>query len=363
MQITFIVVLIMTILLIAATVYTMAIFNYDFTSTLDYINKMNLMLQNKNLANLLNANSIGNLPVINIQTNNSEIQRMNDCANGPVFMGAVSDEFVCKRICGGAGKLLNVAYGDEVFFNGQKLSEGAWCTVNRPNCNLNTTFARATVNNVSCQTKYPFIFGGETGNRLIACNNIQHFSVNNILWDNLNNERVTSMTKLTHEDEKLPDGSYRFTCKFGDDENKNKFIENPSNRFHPVVNYCTKDIYDASPNIKLTPEGNCDCGNYQDTRVQNKIMNDPTSTCTACYDRYNETTNRLTIGTNCVTVNSKYTQLQRDTVCKPSKFINIGNLCELIELDVKYDDNKFPFHLLEKQMTGTRLLVKDFTSF
>ena len=348
----------MTIMLIAATVYTMAVFNYDFPSTFDYINKMNLMLQNKNIANLLNANPIGNLPVINIQTNNSEIERINDCGNGPVFLGADSDEFVCKRICGSAGQLLIVREGDQIFSNGLLLTEGAWCTVNRPNCNFNTTYARATVNNVSCQTKYPFFFGGESGNRLVACNNVQYFNINNVLWDNLTNSRVTPTTKLTSEDERLSDGSYRFICKFGQDENKNKFIENLENRFHPMRNYCTKDLYAGHPDIKLTDDGKCDCGNFNETRVQNKYEHDLSSTCTACYDRFNEETSKLNFGVNCVTVNSQYTQVTRDTVCKPSKFIALGSLCENIELNVKYDDNKFPFHPLN--LTGNRIDTQDF---
>ena len=361
MQISVLIILFMTIILIIGAVYTMVIFNYDFKSTFEYVNKMNLMFQNKNLANLLNANSLGNLPSIKIQTNNSEIQRMNDCQNGPIFLGSVSDEFVCKRICGSAGQLLNVKTGDEIFSNGQKLVEGAWCTVNKPNCNLNTTYVRATVNNVSCQTKYPFIFGGETGNRLVACNDARYFNVENILWDNLTNTRVTSNTKLQSENELLPDGSYRFTCKFGNDENENKFIEHPSNRFHPVRNYCTKELYRASYDIQPTSDGKCDCGDYNITRVRNKIPNDDTSTCTACYDEFNEADSVLTIGTNCVTINSNITQLQKDTVCTPSKFITTGNLCENIKINLKYDDGKFPFHPYSDKLLGMRKRAENFT--
>ena len=348
MKINLIVILCMTIVIIIAAIYTMAIFKYDFTSTFDYINKMNLMLQNSDIANLLNGNPIGNLPVINIQTNNSEIKRLNECANGPIFLGDASDEFVCKRICGSAGKLLNVTTDDEIFSNGFKLTEGAWCTVTRPNCNLNTTYVRATANSVDCQTKYPSLFGGETGNRLVACNNLKYFNVKNILWDNLTNSRVTPMTKIYKgEDELLADGSYRFTCKFNEDEQGNQYIEHISNRFHPMRNFCTKELYKANPNIKITKDGKCDCGNYEETRVRNKVENDLTTTCTSCYDYYDGDKKILSISTDCVTLNSVYTQLQTDVVCKPEKFINLGSLCEKIELKVMYDDGKFPLHPIE----------------
>lgn len=319
--------------------------NYDFTSFFNYLNRMNLLLKNENLANLINANTIGNLPSLNITTNNTEIQQLQACSTGPIFLGVTADEASCKKICGSSGRLLNVYAGQEIFSNGQQLTPGAWCTVNRPNCNFNTTYAVATVNSVACRSKYPRMFGGDTGNRVIACNNSQYFNPSNVLWDNLYNKLVNPINiRLVDTDEKLPDGSYRFMCKFGDDYFGNQFISHRIDRLHPMRNYCNKDIYRAHRLIQQNSDGTCDCGNYQDTRVKNQIPDDPTTTCTPCFNEKVGTISK--VGIDCFTINSIYYDVYRKMPCLPSKFVSEGTFCETLEINTSETDvfSMFPFH-------------------
>jgi len=349
---------IITIIIIATVIYMMMYFDYDLSPIFKYLNTLNRTLQNKHLSNLLNNNTLNNLPSLNLITNNEYVNQLQKCADGPVFLGTmtITDDVMCKRICGSAGQPLNVAFDDVIFSNNQQLQQGGWCTINRPDCNLNTTYVVATANSYVCKSKFPRLFGGETGNRIIACNNYQYFNPNNTLWDYLHNRRVTPQTIITDEDERLPDGSYRFRCKFGDDMLGNQYLPHHLDRFHPMRNFCTENIYKASRAITLTDNFKCDCGNFLETRVKNKIIGDQSTQCTPCYDEV--TIGK--IGYDCITPYSTYVNLYTSTPCLPSKQTSIGTECQSLTVDIQKDKGDFPFHnLLENK---PRLPITLFTN-
>ena len=336
---------IISIVILLSIIYIMFYLDYDFKPMFEYLNSLNVTVANSDLTNLINNNSIGNLPAINITTNNTDVERLQTCSQGPIYMGERVDDFACKKLCGSSGTALLVNPGDEIFSNGQKLDTGAWCTVVRPKCNLNTTYVVATANSVACRSKFPRIFGGPTGDRIIACNNSSTFNVNNILWDYQKNTRVTPQTLLIDEDEKLPDGSYRFRCKFSDDVFENQFIAHPVDRFHPIRNYCSKQIYRASREIRLTENFDCDCGNFRDTRVKNKIANDPSTPCSNCF--YEQTGSVRTVPYDCIKPSSLYYDAYSSVPCMPSKVVTRGTYCDTIKLDVEEDSGNFPFHNIQ----------------
>lgn len=348
-----------TIMLLVAVFYVMLYLNYDFSAYFEYLRTTNLQLQNKNLADLINGNGIGNLPSVDIITNDPSINQMQKCAEGPIFMGQSTSDLSCKRLCGNSGSVLQISPGEIVYSNGQLLKPGAWCTVLRPNCNLNTTYAVATVNSVACRPKYPRMFGGELGDRIVACNNSNHHSSNSVLMDNLLNQRVNRYTKMTNEDELLPDGSFRFTCRFGDDTRLNAFMPHPIDRLHPAINPCTRTMYAASRSIQRKPTGECDCGNLNDTRVANRDPNDPFSECTSCYMR--RIGNETTISTDCYTLSSIYSDASSRVVCQPSRFNDTGADCQNFTVTAVTTDNDFPFHPVIPT-SATRQPVKAFNS-
>lgn len=310
---------------------------------------MNMNLKNEKLRNLLNGNAIQNLPAINIITTNPNVNRLQSCRDGPIYMGRDATEFSCKQMCGTNGSTFYVGERDEIFSNGQRLRPGMYCGLVPPNCNLNTTYAVATANSVACRSKFPRMFGGPEGNQIIACNNSLYTNPGNVLWDYATNGRVTQFHELFDTNEKLPNGEYRFRCKFDDDEFGNAFIPHVLDRLHPQRNYCTQNIFRGSRAIQQMPDGTCDCGDYQNTRVRNKFPNDPRSECTSCFTLYHQRDKFAEGGSRCFTNFSRFGSIGTDLPCLPSKFPNEGNFCESINVSVTEDNVAFPFFPIEIQ--------------
>lgn len=321
----------------------MVLFDYNLSDYLKYLNTMNMNLKNEKLRNLLNGNGIQNLPAINIITTNPDINRLQSCRDGPIYMGRDGTEFSCRQMCGTNGTTFYVSERDEIFSNGQKLRPGMYCGLVPPNCNLNTTYAVATANSVACRSKFPRMFGGPEGNQIIGCNNSLYSNPGNVLWDYLFNRRLTQFDELFDTDELLPNGEYRFRCKFDDDEFGNRFIPHPIDRLHPQRNYCTQGILRGSRIIQQMPDGTCNCGNYQDTRVRNKLPNDPFSECTSCFTMYHQQDKYAEGGSGCFTNFSSFGSIATQIPCLPSKFRNDGNFCESINVSITEDNTAFPF--------------------
>ncbi|CAI6372849.1 unnamed protein product [Macrosiphum euphorbiae] len=86
-----------------------------------------------------------------------------------------------------------------------------------------------TVNSVICRAKFPKLFGGPTGNLVVACNDTRINNPLNVLWDYRYDKVVDPFTvTLNDSDELLADGNFRFRCNFGGRDNMhNKYIEHP----------------------------------------------------------------------------------------------------------------------------------------
>jgi hypothetical protein len=246
-------------------------------------------------------------------------------------------------LCGTNASTFYVGDRDEIFSNGQRLQPGMYCTLNVPNCNLNTTYAVATANSVACRSKFPRMFGGAEGNQVIACNNAIYNNPANTLWDNLLNRRLHQFDDIIDTNERLPSGEFRYICRFDDDQFGNRYIEHPMDRLHPQRNYCSRGIFRGSRIISQLPNGQCNCGDYQQTRVRNKNPNDPYSECTSCFTLYHKPEKRAEAGSDCFTHFSNFQDILTKIPCLPSKFPNEGNFCESVTVHLTEDNVAFPF--------------------
>lgn len=343
----------------------MVLFDYNLSDYFKYLRTTNMNLKNEKLRNLLNGNGIQNLPSINILTTNPDVNRLQSCRDGPIYMGRDGTEFSCRQMCGTNGTTFYVSENDEIFSNGQKLKPGMYCGLVPPNCNLNTTFAVATANSIACRSKFPRMFGGPEGNQIIACNNMEYNNPSNILWDDLNNRRVTQFDEIFDTDEKLPNGNFRFNCRFGDDAFGNKFISHPMDRLHPQRNYCTKSIFRGSRILGMNSDGSCNCGDYATTRVRNRFQNEPFSECTSCFNMYHPDREFSEAGVDCFTLFSSFRGINSDLPCLPDKFPSEGNFCESINVTVATDEKAFPLFpiTIQNNTRSDRLTVPTFKKY
>lgn len=307
----------------------------------DYILNLKSDVINDSLMKLNNANTIGNLPDLMVQTNNTGVTSQINCKNKIKYLGAYTTDTntiknyqsICKNTCGGSGELLFVEKQGDYAYNNEFIESGIYCTVEPPNCNLNTGYVVATINSATCISKYPKLFGGPIAATIIACNDEFYPGTGSILWDYANNEPVDPTTVImTHEDETLPDGSYRFRCKFNETQNRNPYIEHPLDRFHPITDKCNNTILaaDYSVHAKITDTGwECDCGDFNITRVKHLDENNKKSICTSCYRQINNTIH--TIPYICFRKNAPYTMPKDYQPC--IEYYRDGTLCETLNLE------------------------------
>lgn len=328
----------LTVIVLIFLVYYFFVLNVDTRSYFQYLYKLNVDVVNENLMKLLNANSIVNLPNINIITNNPEIDDMQKCKQGAIFMGTdPSYDYTsnCFNTCGSSGKVIHVDSDTERYSNGEKLKPGYWCVINDVYCNFNTGYVIATINSVTCRSKYPHMFGGEAADRIVACRNEFSPSNGSQLWDYYMNEAVDPLTvKMSHENETLDDGSYRFKCKFSDDDFGNLYIAHPHDRFQPITDVCIDKVWRASREAHVVYERDgewkCECGDFEYTRIKHEDENDPKSTCTSCYFEINDKEYR--VPRECFTINSNFTDAGNKLPCQGEKFTRMGNFCETLHL-------------------------------
>lgn len=303
----------------------------DLTQYFNKIKDFSISLINDKKRGLLNANTLYNLPYINLNTTDKEINSLASCRDQAIYLGAIDDTTdylnTCYLKCGGSGKLLTVTEDEEIYYNNKQLSAGVYCTTILPNCNKNTTYAVATVNGIKCVSKYPKLFGGELGSTIIACKNDKSSA---ILWDYKHNEAVNPETIIMEsEDEKLTNGDYRFRCKINEnnlDIYGNKLIEHPYNRLYITEDQCLKYVqrasFDAQTKFKKTNEFvtdyECNCGDYNKTRLLNEKPNDKHSICVPF------TTTKNKIKQDCYTMTSPASMVSSCIPCNPDKFIDGG---------------------------------------
>lgn len=332
----------------------------DNTVYFDYVNKYNLYLKNAKLARLLNADSLGNLPNVYINSTNVEIEKAKNCTTEPVYLGPTdqgSEDSYLKRcidVCGSLGHVVHINEEMEYYQNSKKLQPGSYCMIESEStkCNLNTGYVVATgLGSVVCKSKYPNMFGGSDASQIIACSDERHPASGGVLWDNYNNYAVEPTTVImSEEDEKLFDGSFRFTCKYNDNLNKNKMIPHPANRFHPINDPCLLNVYAAHRSAGVVLENDtwrCDCGDQYVTRLHNKDPNDPKSECYNCENSITTSgeNKKYKISYSCFTINSNLTDTIDKVPCNSDSFVNLGSNCDVIELTTqpKADPYYAPF--------------------
>lgn len=282
--------IIYTVLLCILVIYAIyLLLYYSFDKNIKENNeKLAVRLKDNKIQALLNGSGINNIPNLNIITTNAAITKANDCSRGPVYIGTTGTDNDCIQTCSNASaSVINVHEGEIYTYESSVLTTGAHCIIGeRPQCNMNTSYAMMTINSIVCRSKYPDIVGGPLSTTVVACNNQQIVDPQNFLWDYRYNQKFNPLsTIIADTDEKLADGSFRFRCQFnGVDVRKNKYIQHPQNRFHPIRNYCASNITSAHPDVQTVFSSDltsftCNCGDPEITRVKNLDVNDPSSIC------------------------------------------------------------------------------------
>lgn len=335
-----------------AIIYGYSILSIDTKKHYDYLNTTSINKINSETETLLEINPLNNLPEVKyINTGNQEID---DAQKDALYLGPniENDNYKC------ANTLMVITETDEYYLNGAKLKTGTWCVKKQNNCNLRTGYVVSGPSGLVCRTKFPNMFGGNDASKIVACNNEVYPSTSSILWDNRYGEPVNPFTVLmTDENEQLPNGDYRFTCKYTQDEMKNNYLPHPLNRFHPIRNPCTKTIFSAGDSIKMniTPtDWNCDCGDPHISRVWPLNDNNLKLGCSSCvFIKYNDTENHTDykIPYSCLTNNSPIGKLSDIVPCISEKFISYGNLCDTINLTIHK-----PYHSIPDTDIGYNLL-------
>lgn len=327
-------------IVILVLVYHFALINVNVTDYFKHVIAMNAKLANDKLSQLMNANSVVNLPHVNLVTDNADVKGHQKCKDGAIHMssgggGGGDNRALCKAMCGDGGKAIELHDGDEWYDNGRRLTAGAWCVTATARCNMRTGYVVATASGVACKTKFPNMFGGESAATVVACHNQVYRATGSVLYDYLRNEPVDPLTvAMTHEDELLPDGRHRFACKFSDDSHGNRYVANPLNRFHPMQNHCNKTLFRAHRSVTLAEDVQgwyCDCGEFNETRVRNADPRDRKSTCTSCYAQRlvrDDGAMAYKVPYQCFTQNSKYAMAASEFPCAGKKFTeNGGDMC------------------------------------
>ena len=316
-----------------------------------YLLDLKTSTANEPLMQLNNANTITNLPNVVLQTGDENLSQLTDCKGKLKYLGEVNSDNLetyrdaCKLSCGGSGELLIIEKENDYIFDNVYVKPGVYCTIKPTPCNFNTGYAVATVNSVTCKSKYPRMFGGTNATDIVACNDEKYPSTGSVLWDYLNNEMVDPYNILmTDEEETLPDGSYRFRCKFNESVMENPYIAHPLDRFHPIEDVCNYSIYRAPYSVyaKVDEKGwSCDCGIFEETRVSHLDKNDIKSTCTSCFFDKKET--KYTMPYLCYRETASYTFAQKTSPC--IEYLGKGNFCNTLELEMNVQDveNKFIF--------------------
>lgn len=328
-------------------------------------------LQDDKLQTLLNGSGINNIPNLNIISTNTQVTTANDCQNAPVYIGARGNKNDCVLTClNSSANVINVGEDETYIYDSIILHRGAYCIIGpRPRCNMKTTYALMTVNSVVCRSRYPQIIGGDLGTEVVACNNRLISDPRNILWDYANNERFSPYsTQFTDPDERLSDGSYRFACKFdGLDSRQNKYIAHPQNRFHPIQNYCAALVYRAHPDIQTTFDLDkqtfkCDCGQFEETRVQNIDPGNDQSQCSqlVVLDRPIVRNKReLTVPYKCFTLYSPLSDVGRYLPCPNEQFTREGDQMATVTIPYTFKLEDVIEHPQYADMTNATVGVYD----
>lgn len=341
-------------------------FNSSITDEFEIYQKK---LENDKIQSLLNGSGINNIPQLNIVSTNSAVTKANSCGAGPVLISDKTDGFYdidCVKLCANSSAKALIVHGDEDYiYDSSKLNTGTYCKIGpKPECNMNTTYAIMTINSVTCLSKFPRLVGGPLGNTIVACNNSKIYDPQNYLFDYKYLTRFDPFTTIvSSEDELLPTGEYRFRCKYnGVDDNENNYIEHPYDRLHPIINYCASNIYRAHPDVKTIFRKTivypllyeCDCGNYNETRVKHIFPDDKTSQCLSLSMSLQPDVKKRKLAIvpyKCFTLFSNLNDVGRLLPCPPEQFTRKGNKATSVTIPLNTTDDALIEHPYYEKFT------------
>ncbi|XP_053206211.1 uncharacterized protein LOC128390506 [Panonychus citri] len=309
------------------------------------------------------------LTLLNYHTDTG-LSKALDCSRKPVEISDfISSPTLhdCRKLCMNEKvTLINVGPEEDVFYENEKLGiNKSYCFLSKSayvHCNPHTTRTIFSINSHICQSKFPNMFGGVSGDQVVACNDKLINDPRNILWDNEYNKAVSaSNIEMYDEDQLMPDRkNFRFTCNYnGEDEMENKYIPHPINRFKPIRNWCASKVFRAAASIQTQFIGidpndptsslsdyKCDCGDRQITRSENSIPNDFHSQCIPFYVYTETPTTKKARKTfnytyNCFTLNSPISFVTQYLPCNSDVFVSPPNSAPLQtqRLQLFYSEN------------------------
>lgn len=284
-------------------------------------------LSDQKIAQLINANPIGNLPTVKVDKNFTSFDPFaQNCANGMTYLGDTANTALlsdttrvrCQSSCGPDAKVIPILDGATYLVNGESLAPGVWCIRNPPECDFKTQTAVATpYGEPTCLTRFP--------NLADPCTDEQ-------------GQRVATLHDATPDEpyvtENDPD---RFKCiEPLLDVNQNHYIEQPANAFRMRRNPCTFNIIGAVTGPDGVQVGNpdtswyCDCGHFDVTRVRRRNENDFRSGCTSCFNDIKQ----HRVGYPCWKYNTSVADIARLVPCPPAKFADATVGCVSAKADI-----------------------------
>lgn len=272
------------------------------------------------------------LPHIKFNTNLGTINEgESKCLSVPIYIGvANTPNFDCATLCDNpAAAYFYVGEYDKFVINGQMLMRGGYCTTSSVprNCNRETSVVVHSLNQWSCIAEDPRYFAGpQNMNQVAGRQHVRRIAPGqanrNVLFDRLLGVEVdvARNTFRSHWDEEMPDGSgrrFEMRCNALDTRNNRMFL-NPLNPIECLPNVCTNVTFvhtDVRPNFET---GECECGDFNVTRVRHLDPNDRTSMCAAVVDTFDERTLSLQYRVECMNMDTPLENYNKNMLWCPS---------------------------------------------
>ncbi|MBT0716616.1 Pif-2 protein [Dolichomitus sp. PSUC_FEM 10030005] len=237
----------------------------------------------------------------------------------------------CSRICReSTDYVYEYMYSnsdDPLEFNGELLF-GAYCVLKSVNaCNRRISDVVQLSNGFYCLSKFPRMFGGSTGNKIIGCGG----ELRDNLFDTVYTNYFPIDVEITDIDEYMPGEDfkkYRFECATNvDSQSNDKLIPPDFDRFKGIPNYCASLIYRADPSIVADwNTGECICNQERDDIKH--LFDKKINPCTTCYTRWQKNAVGLTIKKPCISIGTP-SEFWNDLLFPCSKAaLQLGTSCE-----------------------------------
>lgn len=278
------------------------------------------------------------LPTIDFNTNLGTINEGEvKCLSVPVYVTSVNTpNYDCSVICDNpSAAYFFVDEYDKFIVNGQLLVRGGYCTTSSVprNCNRETSLILHSLNHWTCIAEDPRYFSGPQNMFQVAGRQHTRFiapnqASNNVLFDRLLGTEVdiNRNTFRSSWDEQMPDGSgRRFVMRCNAlDNNNNRMILNPFNPIECLPNICTNVMFVAPGVVPNFETGECECGDFNVTRVRHVVPNDRTSMCAAITDTFSTDLLSFQFRVECMTLDMPVEKYNSRMLWCPTQNFNIN---------------------------------------